>query len=51
VIENLVPACRSCNSSKHSALLTAWHRQDLVAHGVAASPVVAAEWARLTAAA
>jgi 5-methylcytosine-specific restriction endonuclease McrA len=48
VIENLVPACRSCNSSKHAALLSAWHRQDLVAHAVAVSPVAAAEWRRLT---
>lgn len=47
VVENLVPACRSCNSSKHSALLTEWHRQDLVAYAVQVSPVAAAEWDRL----
>jgi 5-methylcytosine-specific restriction endonuclease McrA len=44
---NLVPACKPCNSGKKDRLLTEW-RPGRVAHGVACSPIVAAEWARLT---
>lgn len=47
-VSNLVPACKSCNSSKGPRLLTEWRRGDRVAHGVEHSPVVAAEWRRLT---
>jgi len=46
---NFVPACAPCNYSKGDRLLTDWHRSDRVAHGVAHSPKVAAELARLTA--
>jgi hypothetical protein len=42
---NLVPACGPCNSSKHDRLLTEW-RPERVAHAVACSPVVAAEYIR-----
>lgn len=45
---NLVAACKSCNYSKSNRLLTEWRRQDRVAHAVKRSPLVAAEWARLT---
>ena len=44
---NLVPACGPCNCGKRSSLLTEW-RPDRVAHAVACSLVVAAEWVRLT---
>ncbi len=47
--DNLVPACAPCNGSKGSRLLTEWQRPDRVAYGVAHSPKVAAELARLTA--
>lgn len=40
---NLVPACRSCNSSKSDRLLTEW-RPDRVARAVAASSLVRAEY-------
>ena len=46
---NLVPACRWCNSSKGTRLLTEWRRVERVAHGVASSSKVAKEWARLAA--
>ena len=42
---NLVPACGPCNSSKHHRLLTEW-RPDRVAHAVAVSPLVRAEYER-----
>ena len=42
---NLVPACRSCNSSKSDRLLTEW-RPDRVARAVAVSPLVQAEYER-----
>jgi hypothetical protein len=42
---NLVPACGHCNSSKCDRLLTEW-RPDRVAHAVAVSPLVAAEYER-----
>jgi hypothetical protein len=42
-----VPACKSCNFSKGAKLLTDWGRAERVAHGVAHSPKVAAEWERL----
>jgi 5-methylcytosine-specific restriction endonuclease McrA len=42
---NLAPACGPCNSSKSNRLLTEW-RPDHVAHAVACSPAVAAEYAR-----
>jgi hypothetical protein len=45
IAANLVPACGSCNSSKHDRLLIDWHPAR-VAHGVMASPLVAAEYAR-----
>ena len=45
--DNLVPACEFCNMSKGPRLLTEWGRADRVAHGVAHSPKVAEEWARL----
>ncbi len=45
---NLVPACGFCNSSKSDSLLTEWGRTDRVAYGVAHSPIVAAEYERLT---
>lgn len=44
---NLVPACGRCNFGKGAKLLTEW-RAERVVHGVGCSPVVAAEWARLT---
>lgn len=44
--ENLVPACKPCNSSKGPKLLTEW-RPDRVAHGTERSPIVGAELARL----
>lgn len=44
---NLVPACAWCNTSKGDRLLTEW-RPDRVAHGVAHSPKVSAEYNRLT---
>lgn len=47
--DNLVPACKSCNFSKGSKLLTEWSRAASVAYGVAHSPKVAAEYERLTA--
>lgn len=43
IAENLVPACRSCNSSKSDRLLIEW-RPDRVARAVAASPLVHAEY-------
>ena len=43
--ENLVPACRSCNSSKSDRLLTEW-RPARVARAVIASPLVRAEYER-----
>ncbi len=43
---NLVPACSKCNQSKGSRLLTEW-RADRVAHAVAISPIVEAEYSRL----
>ena len=46
-VSNLVPACSSCNLSKHASLLTEW-RSDRVRHGINHSPIVAAEWLRLT---
>lgn len=48
--DNLVPACTSCNSRKSWKLLTEWD-PGRVAHGVAHSPLVAAELERLKAAA
>lgn len=45
---NLVPACKSCNFSKGAKLLTDWGRSARVAHGVAHSLKVAAEYDRLT---
>lgn len=42
---NLVPACGHCNSSKRDLLLIEW-RPDRVAHAVAVSPLVAAEYER-----
>jgi hypothetical protein len=42
---NLVPACRSCNSSKGRRLLIEWLPEP-VAYGVAHSSIVAAELAR-----
>ncbi len=45
---NLVPTCSACNRSKHANLLTEW-LPDRVAHGVAESPKVATEAARLAA--
>lgn len=45
---NLVPACKSCNSSKRDKFLTDWHRIACVTYGVAHSPKVAAEYRRLT---
>lgn len=45
---NLVPACDRCNSGKRDRLLTEW-RPERVARAVACSPIVAAEWAVLTA--
>lgn len=42
---NLVPACGSCNSSKHDRLLTDWDPVR-VAHAAACSPAVAAELKR-----
>lgn len=42
---NLVPACRTCNSSKGGKLLILWDPVR-VAHGAASSPVVAAELER-----
>ena len=45
---NLVAACKSCNYSKSNRLLTVGRRQDRVAHAVKRSPLVAAEWARVT---
>jgi hypothetical protein len=44
---NIVGACGHCNQSKGSRLLTEWHRDDRVMHGVDHSEKVAAEWARL----
>jgi hypothetical protein len=44
--DNLVPACAWCNGSKGDRLLTEW-RPDRVEHGALASPLVAAELARL----
>lgn len=44
---NLVPACGYCNSSKRDKLLTEW-RPGRVARAVTCSPIVAAEWRRLT---
>jgi 5-methylcytosine-specific restriction endonuclease McrA len=44
--DNLVPACKPCNSSKRSRLLTEWDL-DRVAHAVQRSPAVAAEMSRL----
>lgn len=44
---NLVPACENCNCSKRQRLLTEWDPVR-VAHGVAHSEKVAAEWQRLT---
>ena len=46
--DNLVAACAPCNQSKGSRLLAEW-RPERVAYGVAHSPKVAAEMARLTA--
>jgi 5-methylcytosine-specific restriction endonuclease McrA len=46
---NLVPACGPCNYSKHDRLLADW-RPDRVAHAVAVSPLVAAEYERQLAA-
>ena len=43
--KNLVPACGACNYSKGAKLLTEW-RPDRVAHAVAVSPLVAAEYER-----
>ena len=43
--DNLTPACKPCNSSKGSKLLTEW-RPDRVARGVVACPKVAAEYQR-----
>ncbi|MFC9553800.1 HNH endonuclease [Rhodococcus sp. NPDC056960] len=45
--DNLVPACKPCNSSKGAKLLTEWnpHR---VAHAITLSSKVAVEYARLT---
>lgn len=43
--DNLVPACGHCNRSKHDLLLVEW-RPDRVAHAIAASPLVAAEYER-----
>jgi len=45
--DNLVPACQSCNLSKHAALLTEW-RPDRVSHGATHSVKVSAELDRLT---
>jgi hypothetical protein len=47
-VSNLAPACHPCNSSKRDRLLTEW-MPERAAYGVAHSPVVAAEHARLTA--
>jgi 5-methylcytosine-specific restriction endonuclease McrA len=47
--DNLVPACKSCNFSKGTKLLTEWVRAGRVAHGVAHSSKVAAEYERLMA--
>jgi 5-methylcytosine-specific restriction endonuclease McrA len=49
-VSNLVPACQRCNSSKNNRLLTEWDCER-VEYGAAASTVVAAELARLRAAA
>lgn len=46
---NVVPSCTPCNRSKGPRLLTSWHRDDRVWHGIKRSPIVAAEWDRLTA--
>jgi hypothetical protein len=45
-VSNLVPACRACNVSKRAYLLTEWN-PERVAHGVAHSAKVAAEYERL----
>jgi 5-methylcytosine-specific restriction endonuclease McrA len=45
ILENLAPACQSCNSSKNDRLLTEW-RPDRVDHAVAASLLVRAEYER-----
>jgi len=45
---NLVPACVACNTSKHARLLTEWDTAK-VRRAVSVSPLVAAEYARLTA--
>lgn len=45
--DNLVPACAPCNLSKNDRLLTEC-RPARVAYGVARSPIVAAEYRRLT---
>lgn len=46
---NLVPACRACNQSKGSRLLTEWHRGAArVAQAITHNAAIAAEWARLT---
>jgi 5-methylcytosine-specific restriction endonuclease McrA len=44
---NLVPACDPCNRTKAARLLSGWN-PDRVEHGIQHSPVVAAEWLRLT---
>jgi HNH endonuclease len=46
---NIVGSCMHCNRSKGPRLLTEWARPERVAHGVATSEKVAAEWARLVA--
>lgn len=47
--DNLVPACRSCNFSKHAKLLTEWDPVRVL-HAASVSPKVAAELARQEAA-
>lgn len=42
---NLVPACKPCNRSKYSRLLTRWDKEK-VQRAAAVSPLVAAELAR-----
>lgn len=46
-VDNLVPACGRCNNSKGRGLLTNW-LPERIAYGIAHSPIVAAEYVRLT---
>ena len=45
---NLVSACRSCNCRKNDHLLTNWPDKERLAHALARSAKVRAEYARLT---